>query len=215
MWKGVYCTSDSTVNICQKLLCELAAAVILHDLYFTDRSWFFMCCWQCISIYLCNENQLDALFILSLFRHSTSTCFGHICSPSSGGFFSYSATRVMASSFLRFLDHTQRRTTVGRTSLDEWSARRRDLYLTTHNTHNRKTSMPPVGFEPTTSAGEWSQTYALDRTATGTGHQEVYCVYVYIYIYIYIYTYIQQLLRFVLFSWLSIGWPANRQSTNT
>ena len=29
-------------------------------------------------------------------------------------------TRVMASSFLRFLDHTQRRTTVGRTPLDEW-----------------------------------------------------------------------------------------------
>jgi len=30
------------------------------------------------------KNQLDALFILSLFRQSTSTCFGHICSPSSG-----------------------------------------------------------------------------------------------------------------------------------
>jgi len=28
-------------------------------------------------------------------------------------------TRVMASSFLMFLDHTQRRTTVSRTSLDE------------------------------------------------------------------------------------------------
>jgi hypothetical protein len=41
---------------------------------------------------------------------------------------------------------TQRRTAVGRTLLDEWSARRRDLYLTTHNTHNRQTSMPPVGF---------------------------------------------------------------------
>jgi hypothetical protein len=41
------------------------------------------------------------------------------------------------SSFTRFLDHTQRRTTVGRTPLDEWSARHRDLYLTTHNTHNR------------------------------------------------------------------------------
>jgi len=38
-------------------------------------------------------------------------------------------TRSMASSFLRFLDHTQRRTAVGRTPLDEWSARRRDLYL--------------------------------------------------------------------------------------
>ena len=36
-----------------------------------------------------------------------------------------------------FLHHTQRRTTVGRTPLDEWSARRRDLYLTTHNTHNK------------------------------------------------------------------------------
>jgi hypothetical protein len=35
-----------------------------------------------------------------------------------------------------------RHTTVGRTPLDEWSARRRDLYLTTHNTHNRQTSMP-------------------------------------------------------------------------
>jgi hypothetical protein len=48
-------------------------------------------------------------------------------------------TRVMASSFLRFLDHTQRRTTVGRTPLDEWSARR--------NTHNRQTFMPPGGIQ--------------------------------------------------------------------
>ena len=69
-----------------------------------------------------------------------------------------------------FLDHTQRRSTVGRTPLDECSARRRDLYLTTHNTHNRQTTMPPVGFEPTISAGKWPQTYALDRAATGTGN---------------------------------------------
>ena len=40
--------------------------------------------------------------------------------------------------FLMFLDHTQRRSTVGRNPLDEWSARRRDLYLTTHDTHNRQ-----------------------------------------------------------------------------
>jgi hypothetical protein len=39
-------------------------------------------------------------------------------------------------------DHTDRHTTVGRTPLDEGSARRRGLYLTTHNTHNRQTSMP-------------------------------------------------------------------------
>ena len=29
--------------------------------------------------------------------------------------------------------------------------------------------MPPVGFEPTVSAGERPQTYVLDRAATGTG----------------------------------------------
>ena len=38
-----------------------------------------------IHISLCNENQLDALFILRLFPQSSSTCFGYICSPSSGG----------------------------------------------------------------------------------------------------------------------------------
>ena len=29
--------------------------------------------------------------------------------------------------------------------------------------------MPPAGFEPTVSAGERPQTYALDRAVTGTG----------------------------------------------
>ena len=63
--------------------------------------------------------------------------------------------------FLIFLNHTQRRTTVGRTPLDEWSARRRDLCLTTHDTHNRQISMPPVGFEPKISVGEQLQAARL------------------------------------------------------
>jgi hypothetical protein len=66
----------------------------------------------------------------------------------------YDPTWAMASSFLGFLDHTQRRTADCRTPLNEWSARRRDLYLKTHNTHNRQTSMPPAGFEPTIPASE-------------------------------------------------------------
>ena len=77
--------------------------------------------------------------------------------------------RARVSSFTSFLYHMQRRTTIGRTPLDEWSARRKDLYLTTHNTHNRQTSMPPVGFEATISAGERPQTYALDRQARVLG----------------------------------------------
>jgi hypothetical protein len=32
------------------------------------------------------------------------------------------------------------------------------------------TSMPPVEFEPTISAGERPQTFALDRASTGTGN---------------------------------------------
>jgi len=38
--------------------------------------------------------------------------------------------------------------------------------------------MPPVGFEPTNSAGEWPHTYFLDCAATGIG------IYMYIYVYI-------------------------------
>jgi len=53
---------------------------------------------------------------------------------------------------LRFLDHTQWRTTVGKTPLEEWSHRRRDLYLTAHYTHNRQISKPSAGFEPTVPA---------------------------------------------------------------
>jgi hypothetical protein len=47
-------------------------------------------------------------------------------------------------------------------------------HLTAHNIHNRQTSMPPAGFEPTISAAERLQTHALDRAATGTGYQCYY-----------------------------------------
>jgi len=66
-------------------------------------------------------------------RHSTG-CY-KIC------FFVFGATALqwaMASSFTRFLDHTQRRTTVGRTPLDEWARSQRSLPDNTHNTHNRQ-----------------------------------------------------------------------------
>ena len=62
-----------------------------------------------------------------------------------------------------------RHTTLGRTPLDEWSVRRRDLYLTINNTHKRQASMPPAGFEPAIPASEEPQTHALDRAATRIG----------------------------------------------
>jgi hypothetical protein len=62
-------------------------------------------------------------------------------------------TRAMVSSVLTFMYHTYH-ITVGRTPLDEWSSRRRELNLAKHNTHSRRTSMPPAGLEPPLSAGE-------------------------------------------------------------
>jgi hypothetical protein len=56
---------------------------------------------------------------------------------------------------------TLRHTTLSRTSLDEWSARRRDLYLTKHNTHKRQTTMLPARFEATIQASEQPQTHAI------------------------------------------------------
>jgi hypothetical protein len=66
--------------------------------------------------------------------------------------------------------HSFRHTPRDRTPLDEYPARRRDLYLTTNNTHNRQTSMPPARFEPTIPESEWPKTHALDRAATGIGY---------------------------------------------
>jgi hypothetical protein len=77
--------------------------------------------------------------------------------------------QAMASSFLRILEHIQQCITVRRTSVDERSACRRDLYLTTHNTQHRQTFMPKVGFEPTNPASERPKTHALDRMATEIG----------------------------------------------
>ena len=47
-----------------------------------------------------------------------------------------------------------RHITLDKTPLDEWSARRRDFCLTTHDIHKRQISMPPVGFEPAISESE-------------------------------------------------------------
>jgi hypothetical protein len=71
-------------------------------------------------------------------------------------------------------DHTGGHITVGRTPLDEGSARRRDLYLTAqYNTHNRRTSMPSTGFEPAIPGGERLQTHAIGIGDHGFKRQNV------------------------------------------
>jgi len=55
----------------------------------------------------------------------------------------------------------------GGTSLDERSARRRDLCVTIHNTHKRWTSKTLAELEPAILGSGRSRTHALDRAVTG------------------------------------------------
>jgi len=64
---------------------------------------------------------------------------------------------------------TLRNTTLRRTPLDEWSARRTDLCLTKHNIQKRQTTMPPAGFQPTIQTSEQPQVHAAARAVTGNG----------------------------------------------
>jgi len=59
--------------------------------------------------------------------------------------------------------------TLGRSPLDEGSARRRVLYLKTNNLHNRQISIRPAGFEPAIPASGRPQTHLLHLAATGIG----------------------------------------------
>jgi hypothetical protein len=84
---------------------------------------------------------------------------GRYCATPSGDFPSSSFHGATARTLpgppnCRGITITLRHATVWRTPLDEWSDRRRDLYLITYNTHKRQSSMPPAGFEPAIPASE-------------------------------------------------------------
>ena len=123
MWKNIFAWTSYTLRTDVQNFNKFgfaATCYVNHEGLF----WFYFLSWYLSPLVLHlssvnNNNNNNSLFV----------CF--VC------FWRNSPQWVMASSFTRFLDHTQRRTTVGRTPLDEWSARCRDLYLTTHNTHDR------------------------------------------------------------------------------
>jgi hypothetical protein len=63
-----------------------------------------------------------------------------------------------------------RRTRVSRTPLDEWYIRRKVLYLTTHNTHNRPHIHAPGGIQTQNLGRRAAADLRLRRAATGTGN---------------------------------------------
>ena len=107
------------------------------------------------SVVLCVQYYITYVgFIQTLRIHATITLFF---------LWSNKPTRSYATSFLSFLYHTQLDThihpVVGLPCKGDQLVARVDTY-TTHNTHNRRTSMPSEGFEPVIPAIKPLQTFA-------------------------------------------------------
>jgi len=90
---------------------------------------------------------IDETVKFSLYFHGSSAVVG--LGPSGWGF-----------------EITLRHITLGRTPLDEWSARRRDRYRTKRNTRNRY-PCPRRDSKPSIPASERPRTHTLDSAATG------------------------------------------------
>jgi hypothetical protein len=75
---------------------------------------------------------------------------------------------------LRFRNPIETR---GRTPLEEWSARRKCLYLHRTTEHrNTKTNIhASIGIRTHDPSNQAAKTYALDHAATGTGKVRLYC----------------------------------------
>jgi hypothetical protein len=65
---------------------------------------------------------------------------------------------------------TLRHTTLGRTPVDESSARRTDLYLTIHNTHKRETSMPRRDSNPQSQQSSGRRPTSSTARTLGSAH---------------------------------------------
>ena len=108
----------------------------------------------------CSGRRAGVGFSIKNNKSSVSMKGGNFSSKRSFLFRATAPQWARASSFTRFLGHTQRHSTLGRTPVDEWLASGRDLYRTKHNNHNRQTSMSPGGI----------RTHNLSRrAATGIG----------------------------------------------
>ena len=84
--------------------------------------------------------------------------------------------RARFSSLSRLHNHTHSHTHTTHThhtrqaSSGRVTVRRRELYLTKHNYHNRHKTVPQTVFEPAVPTREHPQTHALNRTASGIGN---------------------------------------------
>jgi hypothetical protein len=121
---GALCKYTAYVNMGVRACTYISRSCCPWAYWLTHWLWFY--CSSALSVVCLWGFELCAGVPYFLFSFCLFVCLWR-----------NSPQRAMESSFTRFLYHTQRRVAVCRTPLDEWSARRKDFCLTTHNTHNR------------------------------------------------------------------------------
>jgi hypothetical protein len=77
----IHCTGTS--NWAQIVLLIFYILTQILKLLF-NTTFYFMFCWPCISIYVCNETNLKH-YLSSVYSVTITKCFGLASSPSSGG----------------------------------------------------------------------------------------------------------------------------------
>ena len=123
-----------------------------------DRSWSYDVIYGIFSLQLV-ENIIKLLYKLCIFRAIFPRCNA---APRGPGPHHYRGFTI----------------TLGKTPLDEWSARRRDISSdNTQHPQERETTMPTAGFEPAIPASERPQTHTSDRTATGIEFHSMHTLY--------------------------------------
>ena len=157
LYKIFFLNSEALHPIWQKhsILMRYVLFLFIEVWNITCVFWMLLV-FELFLVILCSLSLAIILPLVDKFRRITLYVWTSKSSGQKNIFFLHGTTAALGPGPPRYLGFTitLRHTTLGRTPLDEWSARRRDLYLTTHNTHEGKTSVPPAGFEPAIPASE-------------------------------------------------------------
>jgi hypothetical protein len=115
------------------VMCDIKRYWVLHNIWFEMFSAGVLKCDKNGTGCFTKSNTKCILLLFLRGDHGPSPLYKREISFSNGG----TAPSAPGPPHYRGFTITFRHTTLGRTPLDEWSARRRDLYLTAHNTHKR------------------------------------------------------------------------------
>jgi hypothetical protein len=149
---GVHKTAYATTGA-SRVMWQVISVIKQHYLEQGNQLLTVACCWTPTK----KKNKKMKIFLHNYFPSRVARRPDSGSRPSLRGF---------------AITHTGH-TTLSRTPLEEWSARRRNIYLTTHSNYKRQTSLPPRGFEPRIRASERHQTHALHRSASRIGRPKL------------------------------------------